>query len=60
MEEKNIFYSNYIYIISPKDIFPLLLDRKEGREEGRQRAIDAREEHQLVASYTQPDQGSNP
>ena len=44
---------------SPEDIFPLLLERKEGREKRREkrreRSINAREKHWWVASGTHPD-----
>ena len=36
----------------------LLLEREEGKEEGRERNIDGREKHRLVASCTHMDQGS--
>ena len=44
----------------PKTFFSLILEREEGRDEGREKNIHIREKHQLVASRTYPDQGSNP
>ena len=39
--------------------FSLLLEREEGRAEGRERNIDVREKHRSAASSAHPDQGSN-
>ena len=44
----------FIYLLSSYEyIFPLLLER----EEGRKRNIDVREKYQLVASHTRADKG---
>ena len=39
--------------------FQYFLEREEGIDEWRERNIDAREKHQLVASHRLPDQGSS-
>ena len=59
-EQKSKVYvyeaSKVPFFSSPEGIFSLLLEREEGREE-RERNIDVREKHQLVASCMCPDQG---
>ena len=40
-----IFVLFLLFSSSPEDIFSLLLEREEGRKEGRERNIDAREKH---------------
>ena len=48
----------YIYIKPQLRTFlSLLLEREQGREEGRERNIDVREKHRLVASLMRPDWG---
>ena len=44
------FYFNF-FNASPEDIFPLFLERAEGREEGREKKIHAREKHQSCLLY---------
>ena len=55
----NLFrFDNSIFFLSaPKDTFSLLLEREEDTEEGRNKNIDVREKHQLVASRMHLDRG---
>ena len=53
--------SCYFYFgILFKDVIYLFLERGEGRKKERERNIDVREKHLLVASLTCPDVGPNP
>ena len=49
------FFPTLLKKSSPEDIFPLFLEREEGKEKN----IDAREKRRLVASRMYPDWGSN-
>ena len=65
-KHKTLFFSPYDHLLSlDKDIFILFiysfsLERVEGRENERERNIDEREKHLLVASHTHRNQRSNP
>ena len=57
LESRDPFFNKkYFFYPHPKTFFSLLLEREEGRE----RNIDLREKHALVASCTRPDQGLEP
>ena len=42
---KNFFIIKKMFLSSPEDIFPWLLEREDGREEGRERNIGVEEKH---------------
>ena len=47
------------FLSSSEDIFSFLLEREEGREEGRKTNIDVQEKYRSVASLRHQEQGLN-